>query len=123
MPEWCQGHFKSIEAQAQKNTIEKGDKLKVVLGGMTFNPDVLENSEQEFRWRGSLWGLFNGDHYFRFEPSKTTPGSTTFTHGEEFSGPLAVLMKLPIKIGDFNEMAPKFEKFNEDLKHRVESMK
>ena len=43
MSEWTQGFIKSIEPIEPKSgtMIEKGDKLKVVLDGATFNPTVL----------------------------------------------------------------------------------
>ena len=79
-----------------------------------------ENTEREFRWRGSLWPLFVGEHSFKFEPSKTTPGSTTFIDSEEFTGGLPWVMS-PLYKGP--QPSKQFDKFNEQLKQRVESLK
>ena len=138
MPKWTQGFIRSIEPTSPKNTIEKGDKLKVVLQGASFSPIVLvclrvlrhchaaltlyfqENSPHEFKWRGSLLGIFVGDHSFRFEPSKTTPGSTTFVHSEEFHGALVTLLKI---FPQGTKQKDGFDGFNRDLKRRVESQR
>ncbi|KAK3716795.1 hypothetical protein LTR37_006145 [Vermiconidia calcicola] len=121
MSEYTQGFIKSITPAEQKpaKQITKGDKLKVVLEGVTFSPSVLENTERQFMWRGTIPALLCGDHYFRFEPSKTTPGGTTFTQGEDFSGVLSFLMGM--SMGQKSEQG--FGGFNEDLKKRVESLK
>src|SRR5262249_12948947 len=73
-----------------------GESLKVVIrspgsGGMRFQPEVLAcEPEREFRWKGRLWmaGLFDGEHYFRLEPSS---GGVLFAQGEAFSGLLVPL--------------------------------
>ena len=41
LPEWSQGFIKSIEVQPNKDAIEKGDKLHVVMEGMAFSPTVV----------------------------------------------------------------------------------
>jgi hypothetical protein len=61
--------------------------------------------------------LLNGDHFFRFEPSTITPGGTTFTHGEEFSGVLAGPFAW---FGMGSKAGPGFAKFNGDLKREAE---
>ena len=56
---------------------------------------------------------------FHFQPSKTTPGGTTFTHEEEFSGPLAFMIgegPLANLIGMRKKTQSGFEGFNRDLK-------
>jgi hypothetical protein len=68
-------------------------------------------------WRGTVPLLFYGDHFFRFEASKTTPGGTTFAHGEEFKGPLAAPFGW---FGMGSKTSIGFEKFNEDLKREAE---
>jgi hypothetical protein len=76
-----------------------------------------ENTPFQFKWRGSIPFLLNGDHFFRFEPSTITPGGTTFTHGEEFSG----IMAGPFAwFGSFAKAGPGFSKFNKDLKREAE---
>jgi hypothetical protein len=66
-------------------------------------------------WRGTVPLLFYGDHFFRFEASKTTPGGTTFSHGEEFKGPLAAPFGW---FGMGSKTSIGFE--NEDLKREAE---
>ena len=118
--EWSPRHIKSIERPAGKTIIEPGDKLKVTLEGTSFSPVVLENSESSFKWLGSLPYIFSGTHSFLFQPSKETPGHTTFVDNEDFSGLLSFLMLSPL-MGAGTKA--NFEKFNEDLKKRVESLR
>lgn len=73
-----------------------------------------ENSERQFMWRGSIPYLLNGDHFFRFEPSKTTPGGTTFV---EFSGVIAAPFAW---FGMGSKTGVGFAGFNEDLKKEAE---
>ena len=63
--------------------------------------------------------IFTGDHAFRWEPSKTSPGGTTFVNEENFSGLMSFLMMPMFGYGPTKN----FEAFNEDLKKKVESMK
>jgi len=84
---------------------------------MTISPTIVENSAQAFRWRGLLWGvpgLFTGEHQFRFEPSKKTPGGTTFVQAEKFSGILSFL--IAEGTGFWKSTKEGFEGFNADLK-------
>jgi hypothetical protein len=70
-----------------------------------------------------LWGvsgLFTGEHSFRFEPSKETPGSTTFVHSEKFSGILSFMIAPGTSFA--NKTVKGFEDFNKDLKANVESL-
>jgi hypothetical protein len=76
-----------------------------------------ENSAQQFKWRGTIPLLLYGDHFFRFEESKTTPGGTTFSHGEEFSGILAAPFGW---FGMGSKTGTGFERFNQDLKREAE---
>ena len=89
------------------------------LEGTSFSPIVLENTETSFKWLGSLPYIFSGAHSFLFQPSEKTPGHTTFVDNEDFSGLLSVLM-LPSLMGGGTKA--NFEKFNEDLKKRVETL-
>jgi hypothetical protein len=68
---------------------------------------------------GSLPYIFTGEHYFRFAPSETTPGATTFKQGENFTGALSFLMSFSYG----KNTGANFGKFNEDLKKRVEGLK
>jgi hypothetical protein len=64
-------------------------------------------------------GIFNGEHSFTFEPSKTTPGGTTFTQKEEFTGGFSFVMGegfLAKKIGMPEKTRRGWQKYNQDLK-------
>jgi hypothetical protein len=61
---------------------------------MTFNPKVLINeANKEFRWKGKLLfkGLFDGEHFFQIKANDD--GSTTFIHGEKFTGLIVPFLK------------------------------
>ena len=47
---------------------------------------VMYEDHKEFRWKGKLFikGLFDGEHYFMLTDNHD--GTTTFIHGEKFSG-------------------------------------
>lgn len=100
----------------------RGTKLKVRIqpsggGGMTFRPTVLAAEPgRELRWRGRLLlpGVFDGEHYFRIEP--TGPASVRFVHGERFSGLLVGMMKASLEQGT----RAGFEQMNRALKQRAE---
>lgn len=85
---------------------------------MVTNPTLQENSPTGFRWLGSLPGIFSGEHVFKFEPSKTTPGGTTLTQSEEFAGLLSFLCGPTWSLGIGTRK--QFVEFNESLKKRVE---
>ena len=75
-----------------------GSRLDVTIepvGGkaMSFSPQVIAcEREKEFRWKGRVLvpGLFDGEHHFRL--SGVDARSTTFLHGEEFTGLLVPLV-------------------------------
>lgn len=87
---------------------------------MKFQPEVLvAEANSEFRWIGKTFikGLFDGEHYFKLKSNED--GSTTLTHGENFSGVLSgVIMKMIEE-----DTLKGFEAMNSALKQRVESMK
>jgi hypothetical protein len=90
---------------------------------MTISPTIQENPAREFRWLGRLWGipgLFTGEHTFRFENSKTTPGGTTMVQSEKFSGVLSFLVA--DGTGFAKTTREGFEGFNADLKKWVEGL-
>ena len=78
------------------------------------------NTAEEFKWIGSLPGVFSGAHSFRFEPSRTIPGGTHLVQSEDFTGVLSFTMKPSKKSGQHNLEG--FEKYNQDLKARAESL-
>ncbi|KAI1347301.1 hypothetical protein F5Y01DRAFT_318846 [Xylaria sp. FL0043] len=116
---WSEGPVKAVQPLAPGGRLDVGDKLKVSFGGgISVMAEITENSPTEFRWRGGLPGLMNGEHSFRFEESKITPGSTTFVNSEAFTGILSKLSG-----GSKKSSSSGFEKFNESLKQRAESLK
>lgn len=110
--------MKSIAVVGGKEVPEKGDKLECVFEGVKIIAVVLENSPQEFRWTGSPYGLFVGEHSFQFEPSVKTPGGTRLVQKEEISGLLSFIFREGWAME--RKMKAGFEGFNEDLKRRVE---
>ncbi len=115
-PEW-NPFIQSISGQ-----LVPGEKLRVGIkppGGkaMTFNPTVLAaQPARELRWKGRLLlpGIFDGEHFFRMEPSGN---ATRFVHGEKFSGLLVGVMGA----SSFNQIESGFRAMNEAIKERAES--
>jgi len=63
--------------------------------------------------------MFNGEHCFRFQPSTTTQGGTTFVHEEKFTGALSFLMGegfFARWVGLRESTKKGFEGYNQDLK-------
>jgi hypothetical protein len=86
-PEW-NPFIRSLEGELQV-----GARLKVKFGGelnFTIRPRVVSvEPGASFRWRGSLLGLFNGEHTFRV---RALPGGRShFSQSEDFDGPLVPL--------------------------------
>ena len=46
----------------------------------------------EFRWLGSIPGIFSGEHKLRFLESKTTKGGMMLLHEENFTGLFGFIM-------------------------------
>ncbi|MGQ3012166.1 MAG: SRPBCC family protein [Flavobacteriales bacterium] len=96
---------------------EVGKTIQIQLPGMGFRPQVIVfEPVREFRWKGKLLftGLFDGEHYFILE--ENPDGSTTFIHGEKFSG---ILLPLLAKSLD-GDTKNGFEAMNQALKTRCE---
>lgn len=112
-PEW-NSFIRSIRGEiAVSNTIQ------VDIDGMKFSPRVLRFSKyEEFQWKGKLFipGLFDGKH--RFFLSRNADGTTLFIQEEEFSGILIPFLRGKLQ----NEILPKFNRMNEELKARVERL-
>ncbi|EPS35502.1 hypothetical protein H072_11072 [Dactylellina haptotyla CBS 200.50] len=119
------GFFKSIGPAVKGEPYEPGLKMRNELKVMVIEPTLLENSPKCFSWMGNgLLGTFNGEHRFRFEPSTTTPGGTTFIHEEIFTGALSLLMgeNLAARAAGLKKTTKEgFEGFNVDLKKWCES--
>ena len=82
---------------------------------MTMHPTILvAEPGRELRWRGKLFvrGIFDGEHYFRIEP---TGAGCRLVQGEQFSGLLVGLMGA----GFFDSVRRGFEAMNQALKARV----
>ncbi len=85
-------------------------------GGMTFKPLILKyEKNKEFRWIGKLLfkGIFDGEHYFKIVGNSN--GTTTFIHGEKFSGLLVSLFSKTL-----DKTKSGFELMNESLKRESE---
>jgi hypothetical protein len=97
--------------------VKVGSIIHIDLKTMRFKPNVLKFDEnKELRWKGKLLmkGLFDGEHYFQLKENKD--GTTTFYHGEKFSGILVRLFKRKLE----RETKKGFEDMNLALKNRVE---
>jgi hypothetical protein len=101
-----------------------GSRLNVTIepvGGkaMSFSPQVLVcERDKEFRWKGRvlLPGVFDGEHHFRL--ARRGDASTTFEHGEDFTGILVpFVMRGSMKAGT----EAGFVAMNHALKARVEA--
>jgi hypothetical protein len=79
---------------------------------------VQDNKPELFAWLGSLPYIFTGRHEFGFNESKTTPGGTTFTQFEEFTGLASFLMAEGWSMR--KNSAATWEKFDQDLKAEAE---
>ncbi|THY55406.1 hypothetical protein D6C97_05435 [Aureobasidium pullulans] len=102
-----------------------GDIMHVSLnkGKVNFNPTVLENTLRKFCWRGNLFGLFAGDHAFRFEPVGSDENKTLFIQEEDFFGLFGWTMGkswLAKQLGAMENTEKNYKGFNEDLKAWVE---
>ena len=94
-----------------------GQKIKIVLPDMSFNPTLLVyNENKEMRWIGKLLfkGVFDGEHSFVIIDNEN--GTVTFKHEEIFSGML---------VGPFSkkldrDTKPGFQAMNEKLKDLAE---
>lgn len=116
-PEW--NPFIRIEGEPVMGTQLTNTIMLEGRSPQVFKPKLLVVEEaRELRWLGRLFisGLFDGEHYFRLEP--TTDGKTRFVHGENFRGimvgPIMRMIKEPTLAG--------FEQMNAALKARVEEM-
>ena len=115
-PEW-NPFVKSLEGE-----VREGNTIRVRISppggkGMTFRPVVLKLIRNtEFRWRGHLLfpGIFDGEHYFKLEDQGN--GTTTFIHGELFSGFLVPLFRKQLSTNTLMG----FEQMNAKLKQVVE---
>ncbi|MGB0935782.1 MAG: SRPBCC family protein [Alphaproteobacteria bacterium] len=83
----------------------------------TFRPHIIRmDRAKELRWLGRLAdipGLFTGEHYFMLEE---IDGCTYLSHGEKFSGILALILMPFVK----KQIEQNFVNMNEALKAFVE---
>lgn len=133
---WHTGHFKAITVLDSAATnvttnpsssvgekLKVGDRLRISLSdGMSFKATVVENTALRFAWKGGWSHVVIGEHSFQFEPSTLTPGGTTLTHAETFTGGLVSLCR-PFLKDDKAKTSPGFERFNVDIKRRAEQSK
>lgn len=93
----------------------EGNTVAITAGGMDFKPKVLAfDAGKELRWLGSLLfkGLFDGEHYFLLNDNGD--GTTTLTHGEDFSGVLVPLFRTKLN----KDTKDGFEAMNEAFSKR-----
>jgi len=117
--EWHSGLVKSISLLAKDEVIKKGSKLDCDMEGFHFVSTVKENAPGLFQWQSPPIHGIVALHSFRFRPSKTTLGWTTFVQDEEYRGLLAFIMS-PSLGG--KKIQRQFEGFNKDIKARVEGL-
>lgn len=105
--------------------LQPGDKVTVKIASSPAFPGKIEsNTPQVFSWTGSLPFIFTGTHAFYWTPSQTTPGGTTFTQEEVFSGLLGGLYgegAIARSVGVKEKTRRGWEGFNADLKRAVET--
>lgn len=98
-PEW------NLFIKSATGPLVEGEQLQVTIhppGGdpMDFVPEQLVvRPDEELRWRGRVLvpRLFDGEHYYRIEP--TSKSSVRFVLGEVFRGILAVLLWSSVEPG------------------------
>lgn len=105
--------------------LQAGDKVTVKIANSPAFPGKIESNTHElFSWTGSLPFIFTGTHSFHWTPSTTTPGGTTFTQEERFSGLLGGLYgdgAIAKSVGMKEKTRNGWEGFNADLKRAVEA--
>ena len=89
-----------------------------ILGGNTLSNGCQENTTNAFKWLGSLYGLFDGQHEFYWKKSDVTPGGTTLVQKEDFTGPLTWFVREGSSGG--LQTRGNFEGFNRELKKAAE---
>ncbi|KAL9052202.1 MAG: hypothetical protein Q9162_005527 [Coniocarpon cinnabarinum] len=120
--EWSHAFVKSVSPKDRKDpkTLQVGDTVDVELTNMKFSSKITGNTEEEFKWQGSVPLLFTGEHSWRFQSSETTPGQTLVVQQEVFTGLLSFLLGENWSMG--KNTKKNFEAFNRDLKARAESL-
>ena len=68
-------------------------------------------------WSGGPRGLISGRHFFSLEPADEQGRRTRFVHGETFTG-VAVGVLWPLLM---RALGPSYDRFNQQLKRRVEA--
>ncbi|KAH8676785.1 hypothetical protein BGZ60DRAFT_526211 [Tricladium varicosporioides] len=99
----------------KEGPVEKGELLACDFVQAISDVTVLENTTQEFTWRGDVWYVLSGVHSYFFKPSEITPGHTTFVNTETY-------MRLNVVFMRFMDAQGMYDKFCRDFKARVESV-
>ncbi|KAF3048576.1 hypothetical protein E8E11_006356 [Didymella keratinophila] len=117
--------FEKVDSPKPGLQLQKGDKVSVKIANSPGFPGKIEtNTSEVFAWTGSLPLIFTGTHSFYWTPSQTTPGGTTFTQEEVFSGLLGGLYgegAIAKSMGMKEKTRLGWEEFNGDLKRAVEA--
>ncbi|TDZ33209.1 hypothetical protein C8035_v011474 [Colletotrichum spinosum] len=108
------------DAATKASGVKSGDFVNVNLKGYAFSPEIWQNSEELFQWNGSVPYVFSGAHSFHIRASSKTPGGTTFTQSEDFSGAFAFLMK-PFW-GFEKSTLTNWREFDQDIKKESERL-
>ncbi|RSL68049.1 hypothetical protein CEP54_002948 [Fusarium duplospermum] len=116
--QWQQGwDIRPADTTKKPLELKSGDKIRVSMHGMVFNPEVITNDPECFTWEGSIPWIVKGRHYFSFYPSKENPGGTTFIQSEDYSGGFVTLFGSWVKTDQPNE---NWNAFNAALKKEAE---
>lgn len=110
--------IKSISGEQKAGSILTVSIQPPGASAMTFKPKVLiNNTNNEFRWKGKLLlpGIFDGEHYFIL--TKTADNCTEFIQGEKFSGILVGILG-----GMLDKTKHGFELMNKALKEKCEAV-
>jgi len=125
-PNWSPNGFIEKVSPIPPSTelrLVRNEPIEVQLAMGTFKSTIVENIDEEFVWRASMPYIFTGTHHFRFTPS-STPGNTTFTQVEVFTGVLAWVMGDSLVarwMGIREGTRVRWEAFNKDLKAEMET--
>ncbi|MCJ1310396.1 hypothetical protein MMC25_004060 [Agyrium rufum] len=84
---------KNSSVDSAPGSISPGDKVECKIGGTTFIATIKESTPSVISWIDPPSDI-QGCHGFKFEPSKKTPGGTTFRHELVIWRPLSLAMHL-----------------------------
>ncbi|KAF9777770.1 hypothetical protein IL306_004315 [Fusarium sp. DS 682] len=92
-PEWSSWSVEPAVSSKKMDDLTPKDKLKVDVKEAKFTATLLKNDPDAFEWGGNFRPLLIGHHEFTWRPSTKTPGGTTFTQSERWTGWLVFLWR------------------------------